>query len=154
MSIARLGSVVRRLISRGKVTQSRIGARTLLQVTGMDGETKQTIELLLPPGYVARPSVGADLILLQVLGQRDHLVAIGGDAVAATVNDLADGEVGLKCGNHIVILRQDKVEIRSADRIDVRAPKVVLDSLPTSAAGLPPGTLWKSGDEVRQVPDA
>jgi len=153
-ALDRIGAALRAIVTRGKVTQSRIGARTLLQVTGMDGETKQTIELLLPPGYVARPSVGADLILLQVLGQRDHLVAIGGDATAATVNDLADGEVGLKCGNHIVILRQDKVEIRSTDRIDVRAPKVVLDSLPTSAAGLPPGTLWKSGDEVRQVPDA
>jgi len=148
-----MASALRAMVTRAKVTDSRVGARTLLQVTGLDGETKQTVELLLPPGFVARPALGADLILLQVLGQRDHLVAIGGDAAAATVNDLAPGEVGLKCGDQIVIMRADKVEIRSATRVDILAPQIVLTQLPTSAAGLEPGALWKTGDEVRQVPE-
>ncbi len=148
----RMGAALRMLISRGKVTDTRIGSRTLLQLTGLQGEIKQTVELLLPPGYVGRPTTGADLLIVQVLGQRDHLVALGGDATGITVTDLKPGEAGVRCGNNIVVVRQDKVEILSADRIDIRAPKVVLDPLPTSAAGLPSGALWKSGDQVRQVP--
>ena len=148
----RLGAALRVLLTRGKVTDTRIGARTLLQFTGLQGEIKQPVELLVPPGYVCRPSVGADLLIMEVGGQRDHLVALGGDATGVTVTDLKAGEAGIRCGNNWVVVRQDKVEIIAADRIDIRAPKVVLDPLPGSAAGLPPGALWKSGDQVRQVP--
>lgn len=148
----RMAAALRAMVSRAKVTDTRVGARTLLQLTGLQGEIKQPVELLLPPGYVGRPAAGADLVIVQVLGQRDHLVALGGDATGVTVTDLKAGEAGIRCGNNWVVVRQDKVEIIAADRIDIKAPKIVLDPLPGSAAGLPSGALWKSGDQVRQVP--
>lgn len=94
---ARLIAAIRSLVTRGKVTDSRVGPRTLLQITGLEGEVKQLVELLLPPGYSARPLSGADVTVLQVLGSRDHLVGLGGDAAGQdAIADLAPGEFGLR----------------------------------------------------------
>jgi phage gp45-like len=94
---ARLAAALRSLVSRGKVTAAAIGNRTLLQVTGLAGEVKQSVALLLPPGYSARPLPGADVLLLQVLGSRDHVVAVGGDfAGQDAIANLAQGEFGLR----------------------------------------------------------
>lgn len=88
---------VRSLVSRGKVAQATIGPRTILQITGLNNETKQSAELLLPPGYSAAPLAGADVTVLQVLGSRDHLVAIGGDMAGGdAIANLAPGEFGLR----------------------------------------------------------
>lgn len=94
---ARLIAAIRSLVTRGKVTDARIGPRTLLQVTGLEGEVKQLVELLTPPGYSARPLPGADVALFQVLGSRDHMLALGGDfAGGDAIADLAPGEFGFR----------------------------------------------------------
>src|ERR1700758_1105069 len=49
-SIERLGAAMRSQVTRGKVTQSIVGPRTMLQVTGLDLETVQSVEHLVPPG--------------------------------------------------------------------------------------------------------
>ena len=94
--ISRLVEMVRSALTRGQVQQAAIQARTIVQVQGL-GETLNGIELLLPPGYSARPGAGADVVLLQILGTRDHVVALGGDmAHADGIADLAPGELGLR----------------------------------------------------------
>ena len=95
--LARLSSSLRSMVTRGKVTAAIVGPRTLLQITGLEGEVKHTVELLLPPGYSARPVAGADVTVFQVLGSRDHMVALGGDTSSQdAISNLAPGEFGLR----------------------------------------------------------
>jgi len=97
---------MRSQVTRGTVTLSTVGPRTLLQLTGLEGETIDQVELLLPPGYSASPAGGSDVAVLQVLGSRDHLVALGGDTVAGDqIGDLAAGEFGFKRGASQVVFR-------------------------------------------------
>jgi phage gp45-like len=116
--IARLASAVRSMVTRAKVTGAAVGARTILQISGLDGETKATVELLLPPGYSARPLAGADVLALQVMGTRDHMVALGGDnAGVDAITSLAAGEFGLRngaAGTQMVFRNSGIIEITGA----------------------------------------
>lgn len=109
-------SALRSQVSRGKLVQSAYDPgkqRTLLQGEGLEGETHQGIELLLPYGMSAIP-VGrtADYLLLQVQATRDHKVAIGADDPALRIPDLAAGELGLRNGRGSqVVLRGNRIEI-------------------------------------------
>lgn len=118
MSFERLAAALRSTVTRGKVTAAVVGPRTLLQVAILDNETNQSVELLLPPGYSARPLPGADVLPLQVLGSRDHLVALGGDSAGQdAIADLAPGEFGLRhpaTGAQIVFRNTGTHEITGA----------------------------------------
>lgn len=93
----RVLGMLRALVTRGRIVSAVVGARTVVQITGLDGETFNGIEMLLPPGYSARPAAGADGLILQVLGSRDHLVVLGGDTAGGdAIADLASGENGLR----------------------------------------------------------
>ena len=112
--IERVVNMVRAVVTRGKIVAAAIGARTVTQVSGLDNETLNGIELLLPPGYSARPSAGADVLLLQVLGSRDHMVALGGDfAGVDMIAELAPGEFGLRhaTGARIVFRATGHVQV-------------------------------------------
>jgi phage gp45-like len=113
MSRAQIGITLRSMVTRAKVVQSGVGPRVLVQVQGLDKE-QWTVELLHPPGMSARPRRGADVVLLQVLGSRDHVVAIGGDSVGGSIKDLAEGEVGISGFGARVVFRADRLEITSA----------------------------------------
>lgn len=114
----RIADALRNAVTRGKVAQTAVQARTVMQTTGLDNETFNGIELLLPPGYSARPAAGADVLHLQVLGSRDHVVAIGGDSTGGdAITDLAAGEFGLRhaaSGAQIVMRSTGVVEITAA----------------------------------------
>jgi phage gp45-like len=110
------------MITRGKVIAARMAARTLLQITGLDQETFSNVELLLPPGYVANPAAGGDVIILQANGVRDHRLAIAGDYTADAIADLQPGEIGLSRGGRTVILRQNWTEIIDPLEIRLVAP--------------------------------
>ncbi len=112
------------LITRGKVMLARMAARTLLQVTGLDNETFNNVELLLPPGYVASPLAGSDVILLQTNGLRSHLVALCGDNTADTVANLTPGEVGLARGPRSVILRVSGIVLTDPQKIVLQTPEL------------------------------
>ncbi len=118
----RLASAIRSAVTRGKVTQSRVGPRTLLQITGLDGVVQQTVELLLPPGYSARPIAGSDIALLQVLGSADHIIALGGDTAGNAIQDLAPGEFGLTDGTQSIVIRTGYIQLISPTKIRVESP--------------------------------
>jgi phage gp45-like len=72
---------------------SPTGGRVMLQVTGLENETLQGVELLLPYGRTAQPGAG-DVVVFQVIGNRDHLVALGADNPATRIAGLVEGEFG------------------------------------------------------------
>jgi phage gp45-like len=112
------------MITRGKVASATVGARTILQVTGLDNETFNGVELLLPPGYTARPAAGADVTILQCNGTRDHKVALAGDLVGEVQADLEPGEFGLIAFGHRILLRTNVVQI-----YDKTGSSIILDGV-------------------------
>ncbi|MDE1905022.1 MAG: phage baseplate assembly protein [Rhodospirillales bacterium] len=90
-----LDAMVRSAVTRGKVMLAAVAGRTQIQAAGLANEVISGAELLLPPGYCAIPAAGADVCLLQVLGSRDHVVALGGDMVGEVIAGMAAGERGM-----------------------------------------------------------
>src|SRR4051794_835951 len=110
MSLARLAAALRSMVTRATVQQSGVGPRIVVQVAGLDQEVF-AVELLHPSGISARPRRGSDVVLLQVCGARDHVVAIGGDNVGDSIPDLAEGEVGMSAFGSRVVFRADRIEV-------------------------------------------
>lgn len=121
----RLAAAVKSQVTRAKVVRAAIGGRTFLQITGMDGEIQNTVELLLPPGYSANPVVGSDVLKMQVMGTADHVVCLGGDNWGNAIQDLGPGEFGLSDGQQMVIFRQTSgqmLELISPTKVRVQSP--------------------------------
>lgn len=116
-------ALARRVVTRGKVVAARTRAgRVLVDMELFGGERRRNVELLLPTGVSALPAEGADVVVLEVAGNRQHLVAIVADDPALRVTGLAPGEFGLRDGNgQQVIFRADRLEISGALRIDIAA---------------------------------
>ena len=95
----------------------------MLQITGVDGVSQNTIVLLLPPGYSARPLKGSDLALLQVMNSGDHVVALGGALAGHVIADLDLGEFGLTDGTQMVVFRTDHLELTSPTKIRCVTPR-------------------------------
>ncbi len=115
MSLERVHHMVRSAITRGKIVACALAGRSLAQVTGLAGETKQSVEVLHPYGWFANLPAGADVVLLQVMGTRDHVVALGGDALGQNVASAA-GEFGAKhsAGAFAHFTNDGKVTIQDA----------------------------------------
>ncbi|MFH5926449.1 phage baseplate assembly protein V [Roseomonas xinghualingensis] len=122
--------------TRGKIVSTRTrGGRALATVLLANGDMRNRVELLMPYGISALPEEGADVMVLEVGGNRDHLVALMADASALRIPGLAPGEVGFrdKRGQQVV-LRSDgveiigalKVTIVSSGPVEVKAPAVIM----------------------------
>jgi hypothetical protein len=109
-----LAAQIRSIVVRGKVALSKVSGRTLLQVTALDDDVHDQGELVLPPGYVALPKAGADVLELQISGQASHKVYIAGDHTDDAVVDLKTGEYGISSTGQSVILRVSGTELVSA----------------------------------------
>ncbi len=111
-----MNGALRSMILRAKVLTSRISGRTLVQTQVLDEDTHETIELCLPPGYVASPIAGSDVIELQMSGFASHKVLLGGDNTADALADLQVGEHGLSTAatGQQLILRVTGTEIVTA----------------------------------------
>jgi phage baseplate assembly protein V len=107
--------------TRGRIVSTRTrGGRALATVLLANGDTRTRVELLMPYGLSALPEEGADVMVLEVGGNRDHLVAMMADATGLRIPGLAPGEVGLrdKRGQQVV-LRGDGVEIIGALKVTI-----------------------------------
>lgn len=140
------------MITRGKVASSSVQERTVLQATGLDNEAFNGVELLLPPGYVARPAQGADIVILQCNGTRDHKVALAGDAAGAVQADLEEGEFGFVGFGSRIIFRQGKLEVSSSLPIDVSSTQAVTvastQSIALAAPVILSGAVGNAGQPV------
>jgi phage gp45-like len=112
------------MVTRGKVRGARLGPqRTVLQVSILKGEVKEGVELLLPPGMSAVP-LGGDVLLFQVGGRRDHLVALVDDPVSR-ITDLRAGEFGFRDAHgQQIVFRADQIEITTSTAVVITSPEV------------------------------
>jgi phage gp45-like len=117
----RLANAVRLMVTRGKVVQATAGRRTTLQVTLLAGEVKNGVELLLPYGRSALPLAG-DVLTLQVLGSRDHVVALCADDTSLRITDLQPGEFGDRDARGTqIVYRLDRLEITTPLKVVLNA---------------------------------
>lgn len=157
----RLGSAIRSTITRATITNAQVGPRTILQVQMLANEDTQTVELLLPPGRSANPAVGTDLVVLQITGTRDHLVALGGDLLGQAITDLASGEFGDQdARNQRIAYRTTMLEIVTPLELVITSPVITVQAaatgdapvtfkmpLPTSDPHMV-GEWWQDGDTI------
>jgi len=68
-------AAIKNAVTVGKVVQTVVAPARSCR-SRLEGTTQQVIELLLPPGYSANPIAQSDVLLLQVLGSGDHVVAL------------------------------------------------------------------------------
>lgn len=109
------------IVSRGRVTASRIrDGRVLVDLTLLGGEVRRHVELLMPLGISSLPAQGADVMVLEVGGNRHHLVALVADDRALRITGLAPGEFGLRdAAGQQVVFRADGVEITGALKVTI-----------------------------------
>ena len=121
----RHGSAIRSTVTRGLVTNAQVGGRTILSVQLLANEDSVTVEHLMPPGRSANPAQGTDVVVLQVTGTRDHLLALGGDVIGQAITDLASGEFGDQDGNgQRIAYRTTMIEIVTPLKLVVTTPTV------------------------------
>jgi phage gp45-like len=112
-----LESGARLTVTRGQVGAVRFADnRALLQVNTLRGEVLDGVELLGPFGVSAHPRTDSEVIALTVLGERDLVVALAGDALAAGVPALGYGEVGIGDGSAWFSVQADGLHIHAGGR--------------------------------------
>lgn len=111
-ALERALNALRNAVTRGKALRAtRAPRRTMLQIAGLAGETFNGIELLLPYGMSAVPLAG-DVVILQILGSRAHLVALPCDDPSLRIADLQPGEFGFRdARGQQVVFRLDRIEV-------------------------------------------
>lgn len=112
----RLARGLRSLVTRGRIVAAALNPkRCLLQVSGLAGEVKDNIELMLPYGRSAYPLAGGSVILLQVGGSRSHLVALLGDDASLRIPDLQPSEFGDRDTRaQQIVFRENEIEITTS----------------------------------------
>jgi phage baseplate assembly protein V len=112
---------LRSAITRGRIVKAALNPkRTLLQISGVAGETKQKVELVMSHGRSALPKSGGDVILVEIGGSRSHVIALCGDDPALRIADLQEGEFGDRdYSGQQIVFRKDRLEITSPLKLSV-----------------------------------
>jgi len=130
----RQASAIRSTVTRAIVTNAQVGPRTILQVSGLDNEDVQTVELLQPPGRSSNPAAGTDVVVLQVTGTRDHLLALGGDMLGQAIAGLLAGEFGDQdARGQRIGYRTALLEIVTPLKLAVTAPTITVQAAPSGS---------------------
>lgn len=131
----------RRTVTRGKVLRAWVrGGRVLADLQLLGGEVRTRVELLQPYGATAVPERGAGVVVFEVAGSRDHLVATMADDPALRLTALAPGEFGVRDRRgQAVAFRDDGVEVTGALKVTVVSSGPVVVQAPQIHLGGPGG---------------
>lgn len=123
-------------VTRAKITAARIiEGRVVVDLAMLFGEQRSRVELLLPGGITQLPAIGADVAVLEVGGNHDHLIALVADDPTQRETGLAVGDVALRAHGQSVVITAEGVEVRNAMKVTiVSAGEVVVDA-PTIRLG-------------------
>lgn len=124
-------------INRGRITAARVrNGRVLVDIEMVSGDVRSRVELLQPNGFTAVPGIGAGVVVMEIGGQRGHLVAMAGDDPALRVTDAGPGEIGIRdARGQQVVFRDDGVQISGALKITVESSGEVVVIAPTIRLG-------------------
>lgn len=107
-----------------------------LQVTMLDGETRDQLERFQQYGFTSVPLPGAEGIALFMGGRRDHGVVIAVEDRRYRLKGLAPGEVALyhKDGAYVLMKADGSIEVKSTVKVVVDAPLTELAQPAADAA--------------------
>lgn len=104
-----------------------------LQVTALEGETRDGVERLQQFGLTSVPLGGCDAIVLSVAGSRDHMVAVAVDDPQRRPAGLAGGETALYNAHNVKLhLTQDGHAVLTCKRFLVLAEEEVVHDAPVT----------------------
>lgn len=120
------------------------GGVQVLQLSVLDGETREAIERFQNYGFTSVPLPGAEAAVLFVGGRRDHGLVVAVDDRRYRLKGLAEGEVAIYTdeGDYVHIKRGGTIEVKAATKAVVDAPAVEL-AQPAADAALK-GTAYSS----------
>lgn len=120
----------RRAVTRGTITASRVReGKVIVDVQMLDGESRRGVELPLPAGLTYLPVPGSDVTVLEVGGNRNHLICMAADDPTLRITGLSPGEFGFRGpGGQEVVMRADGLELTSPLRVIVTSPDILLGS--------------------------
>lgn len=88
----------------------RLAAGRSLQVQGMDGELMQDIQMVQQFGFASGVPLGAQVVILPLMGSSRHAVAVA--SAGPAVRELAPGEVLIyNAHGHSILLDQSGIHI-------------------------------------------
>lgn len=88
----------------------RLAAGRSLQVQGMDGELMQDIQMIQQYGFASGVPLGAQVVILPLMGSSRHAVAVA--SAGPAVRELAPGEVLIyNAHGHSILLDQSGIHI-------------------------------------------
>jgi len=122
---------LRLMVARGVVNLvNDAGGLQLLQVSPLEGETRDGVERIQNFGASSHPPAGAEPVLVAVAGSRDHLVAVAVDHPASRPRDLLPGESATYNAHGVLfVFDQDGTARLCCKRFVVEASEdVLLDS--------------------------
>ncbi len=84
----------------------------LVQLSLLEGETKDKVESFAHFGFTSNPPIGSDCIMLSVGGNREHGIIIGTEHRDFRLKDLASGDSAIyNKNNKYIWLKGDDIEI-------------------------------------------
>jgi phage baseplate assembly protein V len=120
----------RRAVTIGTVTAARLReGKVIVDVQLLSGESRRGVELPLPAGLTYIPSPGTDVTVLEVGGNRNHLICVAVDDPTLRITGLAPGEFGFRDGaGQQVVMRASGLTLTSPVRVVVESPDIRLGS--------------------------
>lgn len=100
----------------------------LVQLTALDGETRESVERVQNYGFTSVPKPGAEGVAVFVGGYRDHGLVVAMDDRRYRLTGLQAGEVAVYTdqGDKVVIERGGTIRVTASTKVVVAAPLVEL----------------------------
>ena len=138
----RLANLVSRVVL-SRVDDSK--KMQLVQLTVLDGETRESVERVQQYGFTSVPKPGAEGVAVFVGGYRDHGLVVAMDDRRYRLTGLQAGEVAVYTdqGDKVVIERGGTIRVTAATKVVISAPLVELAGNTEAAVK---GTTFRSAD--------
>ncbi|AXF86776.1 hypothetical protein DTO96_102532 [Ephemeroptericola cinctiostellae] len=133
----RLAQRMRLMVARGVVNLiNDAGGLQMLQIDGLDGETRDDVERVQNFGHTSHPPRGSTPIMVAVAGSRDHLVAVAVDNEDTRPRSLSEGESALYNAHGVMfLLDKDGNAVLTAKKLILNIETLTNNATDSSHAG-------------------